>query len=222
MNLGSNRCCTFPLNVIAYGSEGDKGKPGPIGSIGNTGSTGAQGPQGEPGLCYRGYKGDKGLIGPQGSLIGDSGPVGPVGPIGPVTQENRNFSFIIANNTPISNTYIDLIANADPPLQITNYNIPLSNLKYAISWEISESWSDPNNKLYIKFTKNDNTVFLPHVYQPNHPAIVNTNNSCIGNDLLDLTSESSSHIYTIGIIQDNNIDISGQTVKFSITFVPIS
>lgn len=222
MNLGSNRCCTFPLNVIAYGSEGDKGKPGPIGSIGNTGSSGAQGPQGEPGLCYRGYKGAKGLIGPQGSLIGDSGPVGHVGPIGPVSQENRHFSFIIANNTPISNTFIDLIANADPPINNTDYKILLSNLKYAINWEISESWSDPNNKLYIKFSKLDNTVFWPYVFSPTHPAIINTSNSCIGNDLLDLTSELNSNIYSIGIMQDNNIDISGQTVKFSITFVPIS
>jgi hypothetical protein len=221
MYLGSNRCCNLPLNVIANGLEGDKGKYGPIGRIGDTGHDGVKGPQGDTGLCYRGYKGSKGLIGPQGGLTGNTGPVGPVGPIGSITQENRHFSFTLANII-TSNIYIDLIANANPSVNPTDYNIILSNLKYAINWEISESWSDPNNKLYIKFTKIDNTVFLPHVYQPNHPAIVNTNNSCIGNDLLDLTSESSSHIYTIGIIQDNNIDISGQTVKFSITFVPIS
>jgi hypothetical protein len=229
MYLGSNRCCNLPVNKIVLGNPGEDGMAGPIGPIGDTGYHGKLGPIGPTGLCYRGYKGPSGSIGAQGGLTGDTGPAGPTGPIDLISEQtNKHFSFLIDSNVSYQNTYINLISNANPSLNIIEYAILLDSIKYAINWEIYCSWVDSNNKFFISFTKNNSSEVFPHVFKLLHPAVLNShdNLNVIGNDLLDLSSESGQNIFTIGLWIANesteNINISGKTVNFSITFVPIS
>jgi len=229
MYLGSNRCCVLPLNKFIIGAQGPTGHAGPIGTLGSTGHHGNKGPQGDSGLCYRGYKGTKGSVGPQGGLTGNTGPIGPVGPTEPVfDHRSRYFSFTLGNCV-YSNTYIDLIQYANPVVDPLDYNILLDNKNYTISWEINSSWADINNKFYISFLKPDLTPVVPHVFLNTHPNVLYSHNDklySIGNDILDLSAEISANLYTIQLNIANEytsgIDVSGKSVEFSITFVPIN
>ena len=231
MNLGSNRCCNNNLNKNIVGPQGAIGHFGPIGVIGNTGFTGAEGFTGATGICYRGYKGDIGPRGPQGGITGPQGAIGPVGPSGTVgTALNIKFSFDIVTPASYDNTaFINLndLANPSP----INDKILLDNGKYALSWEITETWDDPENVLFIKFY-NGVTSYFPYVNDINNNSWVvlktdtnQTKMSGIQNDFIDIPHFISPLLYRVEIWQStnsvNSVNIANKTVKFNLTLVKL-
>ena len=225
MYLGSNRCCNVPVQKSIIGPQGAQGQAGPIGPMGITGSLGALGITGATGICYRGYKGPQGAIGPTGGIRGATGAPGPVGPTGPTpnNQKYKQFSFTISNGVSYTtDTYLN--TNSSSSLDNT---ITLQSGTYAISWTVNETWVDPNNQFFISFTEQDDeSIHVPNLYKSANPYVLYANNNKsygIGNDVINF---SGSHTYTINLIQSNSkgntIGISGQTVNFSITFIPLS
>lgn len=221
LNLGRDRCCTFPFKRDINGPQGDQGNFGQLGEIGLTGPTGATGFQGATGLCYRGYKGPQGAIGKPGGLVGPIGAIGPSGPIVPKSNSiNSNFSFITNDLAFYDSIPVDLTSFA-----ISSFNntiTPKLTTTYSINWSFFGSWTDSNSNFAIRL--NNGTTSYPNVFTINTPYVLNTNGNNlygIGNDLINLTNTT----YTIELIQwttsVNTIDISNQIINFSITLIPI-
>jgi hypothetical protein len=223
LGLGANRCCNNNIHSNTVGPQGFIGNLGPIGNNGESGPTGSYGPTGKVGLCFRGYRGAIGSIGNTGGITGPTGPAGPIGGTGPINPNMKNIydSFTINHSVSYNST----------PIEITQkiYSITLDNGSYAISGEINESWSDPNNAFYITLLDSNNTTINTTVFTQSKPYCLKTDkiiNRLYGNvnDVVELNSNSNS--YTLQLYQyntkNNTIIINNKKVSFSITFIPIS
>jgi hypothetical protein len=213
-NLGRNRCCDIPNPP--KGDSGKKGPGGEIGTMGTTGPVGTIGQIGPTGLCYRGPQGPKG---PQGPLDGITGPTGTPG------------SYIINYNSYFSASpggiYNNIIFTT---LGSTNILLPLSNQKWAISWEIVENWQDTGNQFYVRLREYYNPLinYSPHTFTSGHPYYLypGNNNASMygsGNDFLDLTGTSETD-FVIELRQKTTsggpVLVSG-SLTFNITFTQI-
>ena len=206
-NLGRNRCCDIPNPP--KGIAGDKGPGGAIGPIGLTGPTGIIGQTGPTGLCYRGQKGPQG---PQGPLDGITGPTGTPG------------AYIINSNSYFSATPGGTYNNSGfTTLGSTNILLPLSNQKWAISWNIVENWQDTSNQFYVELSEYYNPLikYSPHTFTRTHPYFLysGNNNASMygsGNDYLDLTG--SSQIDFVVELRQKTMSSTPVTVSGSLTF----
>ena len=213
-NLGRNRCCDIPSPL--KGDIGDKGAGGEIGNIGTTGTTGPTGYIGPTGLCYRGPPGPKGPQGPQDGITGPTGTPGSY-----IINYNSNFS------TSPGGTYNN---SGYRTLGSNNITLPLSEQKWAISWEIVENWQDSGNNFYVRLNEyyNTGTHYSPNTFSSSHPCFLysgdsNTSMYGSGNDFLDLTGTSETE-FVIELRQtttsSSTISVSG-SLTFNITFTQI-
>lgn len=211
-NLGRNRCCDIPSPQ--QGATGDHGKDGLIGPIGIPGPNGPMGPTGATGTCYRGPRGPQG---PVGGLTGVTGPSGTPGPY--IINYNSYFS------TTAGGTYN---SSGFTTLGTTIIVLPLTEQKWAISWDIVENWSDTSNQFYIRLDEyyNSGTYHEPHTFKSDHPYYLygngGTNMYGSANDFLDLTTCTEGY-FTLELRQTttsaNTIPIGSLT--FNITFTQI-
>lgn len=212
-NLGKNRCCN--ISNPPKGLTGDKGPGGAIGPSGITGPTGTFGQTGPTGLCYRGPKGP---VGPQGPQNGLTGPTGTPG------------GFIINYNSYFSASPGGTYSSSFTTLGNTNIILPLSNQKWAISWNIVENWQDTSNQFYVRISEyyNPSTHYYPNTFSNNNPYYIysGNNNASMygsGNDYLDLTG-SDEIDFVIELRQKTTsstpVTVSG-SLTFNITFTQI-
>ena len=213
-NLGRNRCCDIPSPL--KGDRGDKGVGGIIGDIGIIGTTGPTGSIGPTGVCYRGPQGQKGPQGPQDGITGPTGTPGSY-----IINYNSNFS------TSPGSTYNN---SGYRTLGSNNIILPLSEQKWAISWEIVEKWQDSGNNFYVRLNEyyNPGTYHYPNTFSNSHPCFLysgdsNTSMYGSGNDYLDLTGSSETD-FVIELRQKttsgSTISVSGSLI-FNITFTQI-
>ena len=212
MNLGSQRCCANHLVTGPIGAQGAQGSYGEIGGIGVTGATGSTGATGNPGFCFRGCQGPQGFFGPQGGL---TGPTGLQGAPGTGLSINTHFSFTTALEASYGLRYTDLTLLTTEPI---SNSITLPRGTYAINWEISEDWIDPENMFYVSLNN-----FEPIIFNHISPCVLYSRNKIFGtgNDVITI----SEGTYFIELIQSSNsnipISIGNKTIKFSIIFVLI-
>jgi hypothetical protein len=212
-NLGKNRCCDIPNPPKGF--TGIKGTGGAIGPVGPTGPTGTFGQTGPTGLCYRGPKGPVGPQGPQAGLVGPTGTPG---------------AYIINFNSYFSTSPGGTYSNSFTTLGNTNIILPLSNQKWAISWNIVENWQDTSNQFYVRISEyyNPSTHYYPNTFSNNNPYYLysGNNNASMygsGNDYLDLTG-SPEIDFVIELRQktmsSTPVTVSGSST-FNITFTQI-
>ena len=205
-NLGKNRCCNIPNPP--KGITGNMGHGGAIGPIGLTGPTGTFGLTGPTGLCYRGPKGPVGPQGPQAGLVGPTGTPG---------------AYIINFNSYFSASPGGTYSSSFTTLGNTNIILPLSNQKWAISWNIVENWQDTSNQFYVRISEyyNPSTHYYPNTFSNNNPYYLysGNNNASMygsGNDYLDLTG--SSQIDFVVELRQKTMSSTPVTVSGSLTF----
>lgn len=205
-NLGKNRCCD--IANPPKGNTGSIGPGGAIGPSGTTGPTGTFGQTGPTGLCYRGQKGPVGPQGPQAGLVGPTGTPG---------------AFIINFNSYFSASPGGTYSNSFTTLGNTNIILPLSNQKWAISWNIVENWQDTSNQFYVRISEyyNPSTHYYPNTFSNNNPYYIysGNNNASMygsGNDYLDLTG--SPEIDFVIELRQKTMSGTPVTVSGSLTF----
>jgi len=173
-------------NTASQGPQGLKGPQGATGPKGVQGATGSQGSKGPQGYCCVGQTGPQGAQGPQGNGGGPTGPTGPTGPAGS--------GYVI--NTIIENEFLNIRSNFDLPAYFSSISTFSGSGYWALSWGISESFSDPTNQFCITFTGTTTTTeYSPIIYNKTTPYTLNNNSSSTtgsANDIIHiLTSESS-------------------------------
>ena len=190
----------------AQGLRGLGGATGPAGPQGSTGSTGARGPQGYCCVGAQGAQGPQGFIGSGGGAQGPTGPTGPAG------------TGYTINATAVD--YLTLTNDfSSPAYTFTFSGLPVSSTSYALSWGISEGFSDSTNQFCITFS-DGTTEYQPIIYNKNNPCYLNTNGtntSGSGNDVIILNGLTS---YTVNIYQTSVSNIGSQpsfTISVTLT-----
>jgi len=189
------------------GAQGPQGTIGATGPMGPQGATGTQGPQGAQGACCAGPQGAQGATGPQGASGGPQGPQGPTGPAGQgyaINTYNTGTLSIQADFSTIAGSFT------------FNTLIGSGATNWALSWGISQGFSDTSNKFYITFF-DGTTEYSPLVYNKNNPAYLTANGSVTsgsGNDIITLGSASD---YTVKIYQSSTNYSVGDPVPYNIS-----
>jgi hypothetical protein len=201
---------SYTLQSGPKGSQGSQGATGPKGVQGATGPQGPQGPQGNCCVGAQGAKGAQGAVGPGG------GPIGPTGPTGPPGQGfayNKSVSDVLTINSNFSQSSTSF-----------TINLPGAGGKWAISWGISEDFSDSTNQFCIDFY-DGTTYYSPFIYNKNNPISLNTNSnntSGSANDWIDFGSTLALS-YTVNLYQTSQIyDGSTPSYNFSITLISLN
>jgi len=192
------------------GSRGPQGATGPKGTQGATGATGSRGPQG---YCCVGATGSQG---PQGAKGDGSGPVGPIGPTGP-----PGTGYVI-NTTITNNNDLTIQSDLTTPAYTTTITIPgVFTGSWALSWGISEGFSDSTNQFCITFT--GSTEYQPMIYNKTTPYTLITNTTSTtgsANDIINITGTETS--LTLNIYQSSlNSYGSSPTFNFTITLTKV-
>ena len=184
-------------NIGAQGAQGYRGPQGAIGPKGVQGATGATGPQGPQGYCCIGPTGPQGAIGPTGP---GGGPIGPTGPTGP-----PGIGYIVGTQKSLS---LDTTSNFSSPAATFNFpDLPGSGTttNWALSWGVSEDFSDPSNTFYITFTGGNSHEIEPFIYKKVNPFYLNTNGSTTTGCANDFISfPSTSNPYTVNVYQTSS------------------
>lgn len=197
-------CNTSSGSQGAQGDRGPVGATGPAGPQGHTGTQGAKGPTGACCTGAQGAQGGQGATGPGGGLQGPTGSTGPAG-----TGYTVNATIINDNLTLQSNF-------SSTAYTFTFSGLPVSSTNYALSWGISEGFSDPTNQFCITFSDGTNE-YQPVIYNKTNPCYLNTNGtntSGSGNDVIILTNGLTS--YTVNIYQTSTTS-SGSNPSFTIS-----
>mgnify|MGYP001030675152 CR=1 FL=1 len=208
----SNKICS--QNVGGQGPQGSRGPQGATGPKGTQGATGATGSRGPQGYCCVGATGPQG---PQG-LPGDGG--GPVGPTGPTGPPGTGY---VINTTITNNNDLYLQNNLTTPAYTTTITFPgVVNGSWALSWGISEGFSDPTNQFCITFTVGS-TEYQSIIYNKTTPYILTTNSSSTtgsANDIITLSGSETS--LTLNIYQSSsNHDGYNPTFNFTVTLTKV-
>lgn len=221
-NLGNRRCCNVSIDG-PQGARGPEGDYGPIGERGNPGARGPTGPQGEKAICHWCCCCNTAEISNE-CLVGDTGPQGYKGVAGSLGKANKiNYEFTVKPNTIITDSF-EVLTGSD-----TFPTVSLSAGNYVIYFEINESWSDFGGQLYIQLQNiSSGTYYYPYVYNPsNSSSLVLKSNGQqtfgIDNDVIfGLDNGNYSILIFQQTVSGSFINVSGQKVKFSVTFVKIS
>jgi hypothetical protein len=186
------------------GSRGPQGATGPKGVQGETGPQGSRGPQG---YCCVGNTGAQGAQGATGSGAGTIGPTGPTGPAG---------TGYVVNSTIIGDV-LNIRSDLTIPAYTTHIIFPSSaNGNWALSWGISEGFSDPTNQFCITLTAGT-TICSPSIYNQTTPYTLLTNSSSTtgsANDIITITGVETS--LTLNIYQ-SSLHYIGSTSPFNFT-----
>jgi hypothetical protein len=209
----SKKICS--QNIGSQGPQGFIGPQGATGPKGTQGATGATGSRGPQGYCCVGATGSQG---PQGAKGDGSGPVGPTGPTGP-----PGTGYVI--NTTITNNN-DLTIQSDLTTPAFIYSTPIAipgvfTGSWALSWGISEGFSDPTNQFCITFT--GSTEYHPIIYNQTTPYTLITNTTSTtgsANDIITIGGSETS--LTLNIYQSSlNYYESSPTFNFTVTLTKV-
>jgi hypothetical protein len=188
------------------GPQGAQGIVGAIGPRGAQGATGAQGDKGPQGNCCVGAQGAQGPQGAQGLSGGPTGPTGPTGPAGQGYVYNTVYSDILNLST---------TDNFNIPSATFPFNTNLSGPgHWALSWGITENFSDPSNQFVITFTDNVTGMEYPAtIINPLTPGYLITNG-------VNITSGSGNDVITLSGLNTYSVNIYQTSATYAGTTTP--
>jgi hypothetical protein len=193
-------------NTGSQGAQGEKGPIGATGPAGPQGHTGVQGAKGPTGACCVGAQGAQGSQGPIGPGGGAQGPQGITGPAGTGYTINTTTSDVLTLT--VQNDF------SNPAFSFAFSGLP-SPANCALSWGISEGFSDPTNQFCITFS-DGTTEYEPIIYNKTNPSYLisnGTNTAGSGNDFIQLNGSTS---YTVNIYQ-TSVSYYGSSPSFTIS-----
>lgn len=198
-------------NIGAQGAQGYRGPQGATGPKGVHGSTGATGPQGAQGYCCVGATGAQGAQGYPGPGGGPIGPTGPTGPPGIGYIVGTTYDGILVTTSDFLSTAATFVF---PPLSGSGMT------DWALSWGVSEEFSDLSNTFCITFTDGINPDYQPFIYKKTNPFYLNTNATTTTGCANDFISLDSSNSYTVNVYQTSD-NPSSQAFKIFVSLTSL-